>query len=148
MKLLAVLTLLATTSFTAIDSVLEYDFEPPAFAADQHGQILHYYMAPHDGFAANINLMAQPYEDTLEAYDELSQGQFKQMGLTLISNELKHGVLTYEYKGKMQGRELHWYSRALKRGDTVYIVTVSVLAKRWEKDSPALIKSAQSFGLK
>ncbi|MEM6257948.1 MAG: hypothetical protein AAGI37_06500 [Planctomycetota bacterium] len=145
MKTLAIIVLLASTSFTAPPKDLQYDFDPPAFPADTHGKLFHYYMPTHDNFAANLNVMAQPYADTLEAYDTLSQSQFKQLGLELISGGIEEGVLTYEYKGNTQGFELRWYSRAFKRGEVVYLITVTVLADRWEEDSPVLIKSAKSF---
>lgn len=148
MKTIALLILIATTSFAAPPKALEYDFKPPVFAADQHGTVFHYYLPPQQNFAANVNLMAQPYEDTLEAYDELSRGQFTELGLELIAGTLEDGVLTYEYKGKMQGLNLRWYSRAIKQGDSVLLITATALASRWEADSPALLESVNSFRLK
>lgn len=148
MKTLAAIALLVTTSFAAPPEALQYDFTPPAYPDDQAGQIFHYYMPPADGFSANINLIAQPYNDTLQAYDELSQAEFEQLDLDLIRNELANGVLTYEYKGRVQNIDLHWYARATKKGDKIYLITATALADRWETDSPALVESVNSFALK
>src|SRR5213594_2251824 len=66
-----------------------------------------------DGFAANVNVQIQPYDGTRDDYMALSEQQFKGAGLEVIkrSKQGQSGIL-FEYTGEMQGRKLHWYSRA------------------------------------
>jgi|GEM_PF-2643127 len=127
---------------------LQYDFNPPPFAADAEGMIFFHFLPAEDNFSANINCMSQPYLGTLEEYDKLSRDQFKQMGMQIITAKVEDGFLVYEYTGRQQGRDMHWYSRACKRGEKIYLITATSLDKKWENDSKVLKDSVDSFKLR
>lgn len=76
-------------------------------------QPLQMFLPANNGFAANVNIQIQAYSGTITQYKELSEGQFKQMGLSIISLEEKDNSITFEYKGTMQGFDLHWYAKAV-----------------------------------
>ena len=140
---------MAYTSSLATEKTkqLQYKFDPPAFSADGLGTVFFHFLPVEDQFAANINCMAQPYTDTLETYDKLTQAQFKQMAVEIVSAEIGENVLTYEYHGKQQGRHLHWYAKAFKRGDLVYLVTATGLHDKWGEHAKALVPAVDSFDL-
>lgn len=142
-------TALAFTASLAVEDAkeLSYEFDPPAFAEDGNGTVFFHFLPTEDQFAANINCMAQPYKGTLEDYDNLSRNQFEQFGMEMVSAENKGDVLTYEYHGKQQGRHLHWYAKAHKRGDKIYLVTATALHSKWQAHSKLLVPAVDSFKL-
>ena len=126
---------------------LRYDFDPPAFASDAEGTIAMHFLPPENGFSANVNLMAQSYDGTLEDYEKLSTRQMKAMGLVIIEKSIKDNVLRYEYKGVQSGQKLRWYAKAFKANDKVYLATATAHQDQWEEQSPVLIMSVESFDL-
>ena len=111
-------------------------------------QIAMFFLPASDGFAANVNVQKQKYSDSIEAYDKLSQSQFKTLKLSVIKRIIKSDEVLYEYKGEMRGRKLHWYSRAIKSGDYVFLVTATCLENHWAKQKIELLKSVDSFKIK
>ncbi|MGB0768230.1 MAG: hypothetical protein ACPGYV_11020 [Phycisphaeraceae bacterium] len=127
---------------------LEFDFERPAFAADGIGTIAIHFMAAKDGFSSNVNLIAQPFAGTMEAYDQISMKEFEQMGLTVIEKTNTDGVLRYHYKGVQNGLPLRFFSKAVQVDNRVYLATATTLQKEWETVSQELVRSVESFELK
>ena len=107
-----------------------------------------FYLPVVDGFGANVNIQVQEFEGTLEDYDKLSKDQFKQAGIRVISSQISNDILTIEYSGKLSSYEMHWYARAIKKGQRVYLATATALQTRWTIQGPILIKSVDSFKLK
>src|SRR5580658_2610242 len=65
-----------------------------------------------DGVAANVNVMIQPYQDTLDSYLALSKQQLDQLQAVVIQqNKLDDHTVVFEYTATMQGRNLHFYSK-------------------------------------
>jgi hypothetical protein len=92
-----------------------------------------------DGFAANVNVQIQPYKGKLDDYTSLTGAQLKGAGLTLL--QYKSGgksVAIYEYNGTIQGRALHYYQRAEKSGDSVYLTTATATEDQWAELGPRL----------
>jgi hypothetical protein len=92
-----------------------------------------------DGFAANVNVQIQPYKGKLDDYSSLTVAQLKAAGLTLL--QYKSGgktVAIYEYNGTTQGRVLHYYQRAEKSGDSVYLTTATAPEDQWAELRPRL----------
>lgn len=146
MKLIAitVLTLLSI----AIHAV-EYDFTPPEFKPTDSGTVFHFFLPTALGFAANVNLQAQDYAESLESYDKLSREQFKNIKWEVLEGGFRdNGELFYVYTGEMNGRKLQWYSRAFKQGDKVYLITATFRASRADSDGKILQQSVDSFKLK
>lgn len=125
----------------------EYEFTPPEFPDDTGGQVFQYFMPASDGFAANVNLQIQPYDGSLEEYEALSIAQFEQLELEVLKSERSDGELLFEYRGDMQGTELHWYARVIQGDGMFYVVTATALAERWEEEQEELIDSVHSFAL-
>jgi hypothetical protein len=107
----------------------------------------YFLLPPGEKFAPNINVNIQPYGGTLKAYDELSRKQLGESGWKITQSQVDeaHGVITYEYEGKHDGRDMHWYAKAFQKGDRVYLVTGIALAVQWKDVSAKLIQSVDSF---
>ncbi len=101
-----------------------------------------------NGFAGNVNVQMQPYTLTMSDYVALSRKQFKQIGLSLLSVQEEGDVAFLEYEGALQGRDLHWYAKAIKSGDYIYLVTATDSQKNWPKSRQKLISVVNSFKLK
>lgn len=107
-------------------------------------QIALFYLPAEDGFAANVNVQKQPYADTMEAYDKLSVSQFEALKITVLKRTLGKDEILYEYKGTLQGAEMHFYSRAIKKGNAIILTTATALEASWEKQKAELVKSVDS----
>jgi Tfp pilus assembly protein PilX len=79
-----------------------------------------------NGFAGNVNVQIQPYNGSIEDYAGLSLQQFKSVGYNVLQQKspVKSEVV-FEYTGDVQGRPLHFYSRAVKSGGSIYLVTAT-----------------------
>jgi hypothetical protein len=102
-------------------------------------------LPPTDGFAANINVQVQPYTGTLEEYMALSTTQLKQVNFKELKTETKGGRCMMEYTGTTQGRALHFYSVAKKRGNKIVLVTATATQAQWPKVSQKLLRCADSL---
>lgn len=69
------------------------------------------------------------------------------MKWTVLKRTVSKDAIVYEYKGGFQGRELHWYAKAIKKGDAVFLATAVALDSSWEKQKAELIKSVDSLKL-
>jgi len=99
-----------------------------------------------DNFAANVNVQIQPYPGTLDEYTTLTLQQFKDAEMKVIQQKrLSKSVQLFEYSGEMQGKSLHWYARAEKFGDKVYLATATSTADQWRKEGPKLRDCIDSF---
>lgn len=111
-------------------------------------QPIQMFLPANNGFAANVNVQVQAYSGTIQEYKTLSEGQFKQMGLTVLSLIEQGDSISFEYMGIMQGLNLHWYAKAFKKGNHVYLVTATDTHASWEKNKEKLISNVNSFKLK
>jgi len=108
-------------------------------------QVAIFFLPASDGFAANVNIQKQDFSGSIEAYDKLSVSQFESMGMAVTRRTIDGNALFYEYKGYNQGRELHWYSKAIKRGAHIYLATATGLESRWNEQKVELMNSVESF---
>jgi len=105
-------------------------------------------LPPTENFSPNVNVMVQRYQGTLEDFKILSETQFVEQKWVLIRSEIKEGkVLVLEYAGAYNGVDMHWYSRVLKRGGRVFLVTCTARESQWGKLSPRLVGAVDSFTL-
>ncbi|EAT13933.1 hypothetical protein HF888_10860 [Bermanella marisrubri] len=100
------------------------------------------------GFAANVNVQIQEYPGTLQEYLDLSVGQLDQMGLRILDQSISDAELVMEYEGVMQGRLLHFYAKAVKRGKSVYLATATDSADNWANTAAELKSVVDSLKLK
>jgi len=125
-------------------SIESLEVEPSANGS----QPLQMLLPAENGFSPNVNVQIQPYPGSITEYRELSEAQFKQIGLTLISKEEKGNTLHLEYTGAMQGQNLHWFAKAVKRGKYIYLITATDNQQNWDKNKAQLIANVKSFKLK
>ena len=98
------------------------------------------------GFAANVNVQVQPFGGGLEEYKDITMKQFKDRDLKVITAKLVgNSELLLEYSGQFQAHELHWYARALKSGEHVYLVTATGLEDQWAEQGTQLKHCVDSF---
>ena len=105
-------------------------------------------LQPSEGFAPNINIQIQKYTNSLDDYAKLSTNQFKQFKFKIIQNKKSNEALIFEYSGSMQGRQLHWFAMAYKKGSNVFLITATSTENQWKKLSKKLIDCVKSFKLK
>ena len=154
-KLLIVLSfavLATSTSFAESTNRLHFPqagftiapLESPPGGSPQ--QALMMFLPATDGFAANVNVQIQPYVGAMDEYVSLSAQQFKSAGFKVLQQKTSgKSVAIFEYTGKTQGHELHWYARAEKSGDNVYLVTATATAEQWDKEAARLRACVDSF---
>jgi hypothetical protein len=124
-------------SINALDS-------PPSQAGSQPLTMM---LAVTNGFSANVNVQIQPYQGTLEEYKTLTDSQFVQMGLKTISSTIKGNSFHVEYSGNMQGNELHFYAKAIKKGSSFYLATATDRESQWHINAAKLKSVVDSFVL-
>lgn len=113
-----------------------------------YGHVLFQMFLPVDnGFTPSVNVMTQDYTGTLQDYKELSDTQFESLGLELIKSEITGNRYIIEYRGNLQGREIHAYSVAQKRGYLVYLSTGMTTLSSWDKYKDKIISVIDSFEL-
>jgi hypothetical protein len=125
-------------------------FEINALQAPPHGngsQPLTMLLPSEHGFSANVNVQVQMFENSLLEYQTLSEMQFKQMDIEVISATIENGVLQYEYKGFYEQKNLHWYAKAIKSGAYVYLATATSLEVNWLQNKFELQQAVDSFKL-
>jgi hypothetical protein len=145
----AVLTCTVSAADKYVNETFGFEISPPE-AKEFSGmyQTSMFYLPTIDGFGANVNIQIQEYDGTLQEYEKTSRDQFKQAGINVLSANVNADNLTIEYSGKMGGYELHWYARATKKAERIYLVTATSLETRWNSQSTVLKKSVDSFKLK
>ena len=102
-----------------------------------------------EGFGPNINVVIQPYPGSIKDFGALSKDQFKKMNWVIIS-EKQIGDVEWmvEYKGPMNGRDLHFYARAISIGSKVYLVTATAKDSQWDSVGSILRSRVDSFKTK
>ena len=122
---------------------------PPISETETEGNytVAHFFLPAKNGFSGNVNVQKQYYPGTIDSYNELSVKQFKELGITILKNSNRKDELMYESKGIVTGYDLHFYTRAIKKGDHVFLVTATGLAKDWESQKKKLMESVNSFKL-
>ena len=127
---------------------MEYAFSPPAFSDSGSGSVFVYFLPTESGFSSNVNLLAQPFAGSLEAYDALTLTHFKELKMEIKRHEMRDGEIFYEYVGEMQNQKLHWYARAIKRGAIIYLITATYPQNRVDSDGLKLNVAVDSFDFK
>ncbi len=130
-------------------SLPEYGFEIELLDGDPReapAQALMTFLPPIDGFAPNVNVMIQPYPETIEDYISLSKGQFAEMKWTVVSeNKVSDTEWIVEYSGVLDQSELRWISRAILSDGKIYLVTATAASSSWDAVSERLKQSVNSF---
>ena len=100
-----------------------------------------------DGFAANVNVQIQSFPGAIEEFATLSSKQFDAAGLEVKSAKTEKGEWSCEYAGRLGERKLHFYARAVKQKDRVFLVTATAAEAQWNSVSAQLKACVDSFTL-
>jgi len=152
-SLTLLLTLLLTLPLIGLAQPLTFEksgFKINALEAPPHvqgSQPLAMLLPSDQGFSANVNVQIQPFNGDILEYRALSQSQFEQLGLKIVSESIKQNEVTLEYSGDMHGRVLHWYSKAIKQGPYVYLATATSLEINWPQNRYELVQAVDSLEL-
>jgi 3-deoxy-D-arabino-heptulosonate 7-phosphate (DAHP) synthase len=115
---------------------------------DSMQQVLSMSLPAVDGFAANVNVQLQPYSGTIDEYTKLSADQFNQAGMKMIRKKpLSPSESLFEFTGAIQGKALHWYSRAKLSKGKIYLATATGAEAQWASQSAALQACVDSLTL-
>lgn len=102
-------------------------------------------LPPEMGFSANVNVQIQPYSGSIEEYKRLSDIQFYDLEFNVYRSDIAENTAIFEYAGKLNETALHWYAKAVKADDHVYLVTATSLEALWDKYRSRLITAVESF---
>lgn len=150
-------SLVGTLFFFFPLTLLALDFPKNGFSIDAleaksdlpSSQVVMMFLPPTDQFAPNVGVQVQNFSEGLEAYLTLSRSQFSAAGMKVIKEKKVSATkATLEYSGAMQGRNLHYYALAEKKGNQVYLVTATATETQWPKVKDALVKNVDSFKTK
>ena len=99
-----------------------------------------------DGFGPNVNVTIQPYAATIKDYITLSKPHFSKMNWVII-NEKQVGDSEWivEYKGPMNGNDLHFYGRAVSKNSKVYLATAAAKESQWSSVESVLRSHVDSL---
>ena len=107
-----------------------------------------FYLAAQDGFAANLNVQIQEFVGSIEDYKKATEEQFEQASIKTIQSSIDGETYTVEYAGKMNEYDLHWFAKAHKQKNRIYLVTATGLEKSWKTQGSVLMQAVNSFKLK
>jgi hypothetical protein len=111
-------------------------------------EIADFFLPSVDLFSANVGIQKQYFKGTMIDYNELSLSQFRKAGWRVVDAKNLLNESFWEYVGSMLGYDLHWYSRAVKKDNYVYLVTATALSSKWDSQKDILRKSVNSFKIK
>ncbi len=99
-----------------------------------------------NGFASNVNVMIQPFAGPMSEFISVSDAQFKKANITIISEKTPQpNEWITEYKDSSNGRNLHFYARALSANNHVYLATGTCLEQNWATDAPKIKNCVDSL---
>lgn len=157
MKILTILILLFFTnninakSDSYVSDFFGISIDVPTMKANkiQEVQKIVDFILPSTGlFSANVGIQKQYFKGTMDDYNELSLSQFKEVGWKVVDVKNTLNESSWEYVGVMLGHNLHWYARAVKKDEYVYLITATALSSSWENQKSVLKKSVDSFKIK
>jgi len=104
------------------------------------------------GASASINVQILQFPGTLKEYTDLSRNQFDQFfekGWKILSEKLEgEKEALCEVVGTRKGKEYHSYSRAVKEGTKLYLITATALHEEWGSVGEKLRRHVDAFKAK
>lgn len=94
-------------------------------------QSLMMFLPASGAFAPNVNVQVQPYSGSITNYAELTFQQLKDHDGKLLEKKFSSQAVVFEYTGDLGGHILHWYARAEKSGDHIYLATATATEEQW-----------------
>lgn len=124
---------------------LGFEIDALSASADSNYVILNQFLPTKYGFSANVNVTLQQFNLDLSKYALISEKQFKEAGMEILKKNKDKQSLTYEYSGIIKGVKLHFYSKAYKKADRIYLITATELEENWKRQGAILKKTVDSF---
>ena len=103
------------------------------------------------GFSANINVQIHQFPGTIKEYMDRSKAQFEQFfekGWKVLSEKQDEKEASCEVVGTTKGKEYHSYSRAVKEGTKLYLITATALHEQWGTVGEKLRRHVDAFKAK
>lgn len=153
-----VVTMLAICAFSAL-SATEGDLphygaqlkDLDAVIEKAPGKTLFIKVDESGGFSANINVQIHQFPGTIKEYMDLSKAQFDQFfekGWKMSSEKQDEKEASCEVVGTTKGKEYHSYSRAVKDGTKLYLITATALHEQWGSVGEKLRRHVDAFKAK
>lgn len=135
---------------TYTDNACGFRIQAPSLSEGAHGTVAAFMCEPSEQFAPNINVVSQPAVGAAE-YREQSLRGFEQLGLEKLREETgklgAHEMITWEYKGRQQGHDLRFLSRAIFLPERVLLVTCTATERQYESRRTAFEAAINSIEL-
>jgi hypothetical protein len=155
----AVVTLLALCAFSALNAA---DGELPHYGSKlkdldaliekEPGKTLFIKVDAAGGVSANINVQIHQFPGTLKEYMDLSRAQFDQFfekGWKILSEKQDgENEASCEVVGTRKGKEYHSFSRAVKEGPKLYLITATALQEQWGNVGEKMRRHVNAFQAK
>jgi hypothetical protein len=103
------------------------------------------------GVSANINVQIHQFPGTMKEYMDLSRGQFDQLfekGWKMLSEKQDEKEASCEVVGTRTGKEYHSYSRAVKEGNKLYVITATAQQEQWGSVGEKMRRHVDAFQAK
>lgn len=124
-----------------------FSIKPPTLRQSDEGLALVFYSPSGGKFSPNVNVLIQSFDGTMEEYYEKSRDQIKALKFQTIKSSFENNQAYFEYIGKLENNQMHFYQKYVKNGKKFYVVTATILEIDWENKKTELIKSVNSFNL-
>lgn len=122
-----------------------FSIKPPKLNQSDDGMVLAFYLPSVNKFARNISVIIQTFDGTMDEYYELSIDQVKKAKFKIIKSSFEKNQALFEYTGKIENNQLHFFQKFFKSGNKFYVVTATSLDIDWENKKTELINSVNSF---
>ena len=117
-----------------------------ASPGDEARKALMMFLPASENFAANVNVLIQPYSGTIEEYTKVTLDAYKANGMKVLQQkEISRSVVVFEVTGEMDGRTLHWYSRAEKVAGRIYLATGTAREEDWPRQGAPIKNCVDSL---
>jgi hypothetical protein len=152
-NLLCLFCALLALATTAADSTNRLAFPGIGFsikaleepAASGYYQPLTMALPSSEGFAPNVVVLTEKSSGSLDEYIAKSKRSFEQAKLEIILEKKVGSSVKFECAGELNGRKLHFYSRAEMSGDRLFVASATATAQQWKSEATRLKECVDSF---
>lgn len=104
------------------------------------------FLEPTEGFAPNINVRKVYFEGTMAEFLDVTRSDFEEMEWSILDARIMDdGSMLLEATGSYNNLELHWYVRAVRSRDAVFMATGTTLQSQWMSVGRIIRRSADSI---
>lgn len=150
----ATVKLAAAPRSTYTDTMYGFTIQAPKFpkaAAGRNAAPVIFNAPAEDSFASNVNVMVQSVKTTRKEFQELTNEQFRQLGMTIHSEKVRKvsgkEAIEWDYEKEVQGTALRFLQLAVIDSDKVILATCTARADKFEKYAPEFRASLGSLKL-